>query len=530
MKTALLHGEIIDIEDKRISLESNYINRDDVIKKLKDEYRTFSRKGAFKCYCCDTPVKMNLTSNERSPFYFSHVDSRECSYSVNYSVYRSQQVLVEDGLNKQVGLAVLKEILEGQVKPLNIDVQRGYMFKDKLSFVPDFVLQFPNSKKILAVDYHTNIRLGKNGSFEKQLENRKRTYLEMGFQVFSFVDASWLALSKETGKGTLLNTESNFIMKNKHDHLWDDFIKTLDNRLTNTIRNLNGTDLLSIDTKSIHYLDINKRECKIVRFLQSKQHEKNSTIFSLVPPITIPLSKALTLNEDQTEFQLFHENEENLFVDFKKSILKHMKMKEERNLILNNIKPINIILEDVVQKKNEIHSKWNAEHYEKENISSELEEDEQRSDYRKEMANLRPVGFSEPEWRHHQMQVKKYGKKYEMEYGINQVPKTSQTDSMDKDRSDRLIETLYIFSINGSQYINGESKHWKKYVFNWIEKERKSRDLIISLSKLLKDMKESEFTFNQNDKLIHIPIQNFIKYYEKEFKKEFKESINISYI
>lgn len=155
MEAALLHGEVFNIESLRKKLEEQNLQREEIIKYMDANYRNFSKKHSFICLCCQTPVTMNLTKDEGRPFFFRHMDGSECAYSENTKAYDTQISTHENKRKKDVGLTVFRDILEGQLKPLGVVIERGYLYKKKLSFVPDFILTFPNSDQLWVVDYFT---------------------------------------------------------------------------------------------------------------------------------------------------------------------------------------------------------------------------------------------------------------------------------------------------------------------------------------------------------------------------------------
>jgi hypothetical protein len=87
---ALLHGDVVNIETKRIELEAHNISRSEIRKLLITQYRAFSMKNDFTCPCCDEPVNMNLTREDGRPFYFKHLDGKKCTYSGNSNTYETQ--------------------------------------------------------------------------------------------------------------------------------------------------------------------------------------------------------------------------------------------------------------------------------------------------------------------------------------------------------------------------------------------------------------------------------------------------------
>lgn len=218
LEEALLHGDLFNIEAKRTEYERQHLNRSEISRQLTMQYRAFSKKKAFTCPCCDEPVNMNLTKEEGRPFYFKHLDGKKCAYSENSKTYDTHIFTQQDKQKKDIGLTVFREIVEGQLKPLNTVIERGYFYKKKLSFIPDLIVRFPFSEQVWAIDYFTSIS---QSSYAHNLEKRMKTYKEEGFKVITFIDDLWLAINSETDKGTLLTAEMHVANKHKEDHLWD---------------------------------------------------------------------------------------------------------------------------------------------------------------------------------------------------------------------------------------------------------------------------------------------------------------------
>jgi hypothetical protein len=194
LDSAYLHNSIFNIELKRRELEQQKLKRFEVKRWFEDHYRVFSKKSAFTCLCCNKPVNMNLTKDEGRPFYFRHNDESECSYSENTKTYDKHVSKLEDKSKKDIGLTIFREILEGELKPFNVEIERGYHYKKKLSFIPDFIIKFPKSDDLWAIDYFTAIDQGlATGSYARHLSKRMKTYKEEGFKTFS-ICGSWLAI------------------------------------------------------------------------------------------------------------------------------------------------------------------------------------------------------------------------------------------------------------------------------------------------------------------------------------------------
>ncbi|WP_064093128.1 hypothetical protein [Rossellomorea aquimaris] len=274
MDSAYLHNSVFNIELKRRVLEQQKLTRSEVKRWFEENYRVFSKKSAFTCLCCNKPVNMNLTIEEGSPFYFRHNDESECSSPENTRTYDRYVSKLEDKSKKDIHLTIFREILEGELKHYDVEIERGFHYKKKLSFIPDFIIKFPHSDERWAIDYFTAIDQGLiSGSYARHLSTRMKTYKEEGFKPFSFVDYSWLSFLEETNKGTLLTAETYVTSKTHEDDLWDKFLeKKVHGELLNFFTKAKGSTLKEFNTRNIAYVDVLNRLCTIFRFLPISQH------------------------------------------------------------------------------------------------------------------------------------------------------------------------------------------------------------------------------------------------------------------
>ncbi|WP_160725123.1 DUF7830 domain-containing protein [Bacillus sp. USDA818B3_A] len=529
MEEALLHGDIINIEEKRLELESENISRDDIRRQLNDKYRVLSKKRAFSCRCCDEPVNMNLTKEEGRPFYFKHFDGKECSYSENTKIYEKQVALHQDKKRKDIGLTVFKEILEGQLKPFGAVIERGYFYKKKLSFIPDFIVRFPNSKEQWALDYYTSIA---EGSYAQNIEKRIKAYDREGFKAFSFIDAFWIAIDHETNKGTLLSPEMLVTRKSQEDKAWDQFLNDdLPSEFQDIVSEV--IDLpFPADTRSIAYVNIDSRFCKIIRFVVTQRHNRNVTFLRLSEPI-IALERALTINKRQDDFLLHYDNEEELRMAFihialdKKEqaeleeraqleALEKIEQEEEERIAVLNI--LRLEAQERVKFGNEIKSKDDKQ------IEQEMAQ-------RAEEAKSRPIDMSPEQWEWY----KKTGRNYvSREKGVVQRQSNSTLTQIEdkyvKHQREKFKEKLLTHPIKGDQFIDGPPSNWRGFILKWINTHQKDGSLIVSMKELLSVMKASGITFNQNDSHIQHPVEEFLLFYQVGLRRDLKRKVNVIFV
>ncbi|WP_423800706.1 hypothetical protein [Neobacillus sp. SAB-20_R2A] len=525
MEEALLHGNIINIEAKRQELESESFSRDDIISKLNDQYRVLSKKRAFTCRCCNESVNMNLTKEEGWPFYFKHYDGKKCSYSENSKTYEKQVSSQQDKQKKDIGLTVFREILEGQLKPIGAEIERGYFYKKKLSFIPDFIVRFPHSKERWAIDYYTSIT---QGGYAQNIEKRLAAYSKEGFKAFSFIDDVWLAIDPETSKGTLLTPEMQVTRKSQEDEVWD---HALNHDLPLDIQTIISevTDLpFPVETRSIAYVDPASRSCKIIRFAVINRNNSNVTFLKLSEP-TIPLERALTLNTRQDDFLLYLDHEEELRLAFLDEIMDKQQQAEREEMARR---------EALEKIKREEEERLAVEHFlklealeraesVKKNKQIDDEQIEREMAQRAEEARQRPIDMTPEQWEWR----RKTGRIYpSREPGAVRRPSIQAESEYTKQQREKFLEKLLTHPIRGDQFIDGPPSKWRAFTLKWINTHQEGDNLIVSMKELLSDMKAGEITFNQIDSHVEHPVKEFLLFYQAGLKREMRRKVNIIFL
>ncbi|QCJ41177.1 hypothetical protein FAY30_04285 [Bacillus sp. S3] len=531
MDEALLHGDIINIETKRLGLEAQNINRKEIINQLNNRYRALSKKRAFTCRCCNEPVNINFTKGEGRPFYFKHYDGKRCSYSENSKTYETQVSLNQDKKKKDLGLTVFKEILEGQLKPIGVVIERGFFYKKKLSFIPDFIVRFPNSKEVWAIDYYTSIT---EGSYAQNIEKRMSAYDREGFKAYSFIDDVWLAIDPDTNKGTLLTPEMQVTQKNQEDQDWDKLLNEgIPSEFQQIIYEL--ADLpFPVDARSIAYVNIDSRKCKIVRFAEVNRNNRNVTFLNLSEP-TIPLEQALTLNTKLAEFLLQSDNEEVLRRAFLDEILDKKgeaeRVERAQREVLGKINRREDELEAVLnilrleaQEHGESITNLKQIHVGDEQIKREMVQ-------RAKEARQRPIYMTPEQWEWY----KKTGRRYpSRETGVIRSRLNSTIIQEDneyvKQQRKRFKDKLLTYPIKGDQFIDGLPSQWRAFILKWINTHQEGESLIVSMAELLRDMKAGGIIFNQKDYYIENLLKEFLLFYQRGLKREMKKKVNIIFV
>lgn len=531
LDSAYLHNSIFNIELKRRELEQQNLTRSEVKHWFEDNYRVFSKKSAFTCLCCNKPVNMNLTKDEGRPFYFRHNDESECSYSENTRTYDKHVSKHEDKTKKDIGLTIFREILQGELKPYDVEIERGYHYKKKLSFIPDFIIKFPNSEERWAIDYFTAIDQGiTSGSYARHLSKRMKTYKEEGFQHFSFVDYSWLSLLDETNKGTLLTAETYVTSKSKEDDLWDKFLEgNVQGDLLNFFMKATGATMREFNTRNIAYVDVFNRLCTILRFIPISQHDRNITFYKLSSS-EVPLSRALSMNGDQNHFVLSKENEDDKRNEFLKELTEQKKQFEiEQQKLIDEQKRIRAEEQLIKQEEGKRRAWLKAEEAERLKQRQRVQEleDEQMEREMQEIARraaLRPIEVHPDGWNYRTKRQAQYSN-----YTYQKNPAfPSYENTKDKKKKEKVRELLLTQPISGELYIDGDTKYWRKLVLKWINENQSGDTLTVSLQIIIDYMKSAGVSFNQNYKIVKYPIKVFLEFYVKTIKAELKKKIELS--
>ncbi|MED4014461.1 hypothetical protein [Sutcliffiella cohnii] len=534
MDSAYLHNSVFNIELKRRELEQQDLTRTEVKRWFEDNYRVFSKKSAFTCLCCNKPVNMNLTKDEGRPFYFRHNDESECSYSENTRTYEKHVSKLEDKSKKDIGLTIFREILEGELKPYNVEIERGFHYKRKLSFIPDFIIKFPNSEERWAIDYFTAIDQGlTSGSYARHLSNRMKTYKEEGFKPFSFVDYSWLSFLEETNKGTLLTAETYVTSKTHEDDLWDKFLEgNVQGDLLNFFMKVTGATIREFNTRNIAYVDVFNRLCTIFRFIPISQHDRNITFYKLSSS-EVPLTRALSMNAHQNHFVLSKENEDDKGNKFLKELIEQKTQFElEQQKLIEEQERIRAEEERIKQEEEKRRARSKAEEAERvkqRQRVQELEYEQMEREMQKiaRRAALRPIEVHPDGWNYRTKRQAQYSN-----FTYQQTPTESSyentEDKIDKKKKEKVREVLLSQPISGELYIDGDTKYWRKVVLKWINENQSGDRLTVSLQMIIGYMKSAGITFNQNDKIVKYPIKDFLELYAKTLKAELKKKIELS--
>jgi len=530
LDAAILNGAVFNIELKRKEMEDGNLNRTDIKHWFERKYRVFSQKGSFICLCCNKSVNMNLTKDEGRPFFFKHYDESECSYSENTKMYDKHVEKYENKPKKDIGLTVFREILEGQLKPYGAVIERGFHYKKRLSFIPDFIISFPSSDIIWVIDYYTAIAQGlSTGSYARHLAKRMEAYNEVGFKIFSFVDSSWLSFEEESNKGTLLSAEKVVTSKNKEDYLWD---RVLNEKLNAELKKFfieeTGVSTQNFNTKNIAYVDIFNRACKLYRFIETTHNNRNMTFYRLNSS-DMSLEQALTIDTNLNHFTYSNMSEEEKRDNFIKELIgrkqqfevEHLQKEKEQARLREKEEKKQVQLK--IENEKRLIQIQRAKEIEDEAIENERQEIAR-------LAALRPIGVDPDRWEQRYSKRNLYSQYNYSNSNSNSNSKPvvqTMEDKMEIEKREKVKGKLLSQTITGEIYINGDKQYWRQVILKWINENQTGDNLYVSINVLLSFMRKNGVSFNQKDKLVQYTIKNFLELYVRIMKIEFRKKVEL---
>ncbi|MFT8323272.1 MAG: hypothetical protein ABF649_20610 [Bacillus sp. (in: firmicutes)] len=523
MNVALLNDYDIDIEKEAQALVSQGHDREYVKKQLNERYRKFSRKGAFRCVCCNERVEMVLVQDKT--YHFRHSDKEGCSYSNNQQTYTRQKESVEDMPKHRAGKAILRTYLEGVCKLNDIRLTDGYRFKSTLSFVPDFILEFPNGQR-WAIDYLTGLK--HNKKYANSLQKRKDSYKKHHFVPIFLVDSYWLAYESTINHVSLVEGELLCISQTEQDGLWTDYINNLESNLKNALFNNRPYKL---QVKSIPYINPHEREIHIIRFLQEINHPTRTR--TVCKPIKIPLEQALAINDNHCDFTYTSRNEDAYREALKNQLTSIYQEQLQDELIRKKQQEVERIQKEEAEKKQRELSREKEEKLQQEAAqrARQTEEDikgtpfKGRSKWQMDQelkSDMRALHSKESSknssW--YRETVKHMLKSSEEESGIKQLnmeeghhKKIEHTISS-KMPAWKEKELLY-HSVSGEAYFSGSPEQWKRIIldsYNHIYTNK------ISAIQLLQKIKDKGIKWDQPEKIMLLPVKEYMNYISMKMK------------
>lgn len=501
LNQAILHGEKVDIEERREQLELQGYSRNDLIDLLNLEYRMFSKKKAFSCVGCGSPVNMNLTILEGRPFYFKHFDEESCTYSENYNVYERNVKEFEDKIVKDKGITILKEIIKGNLKVKNVSVEDGYSFKKRLSFVPDLVITFPESDDVWVIDFFTaESRLKESNRYKVNIQQRISSYEERGFKYFLFVDSKWLTI-KGDNFGTLLPSEMGVSSKGIENEKWDEFLNdNITGELFDFFKGELRFNVNGFETRNISYINIDERKLLKYYFLMVSKQNKNQTIYHLSNSVT-ELEEAFGLRDSngfRLDYDTFVDNREEFIDSLKNRMIEFHKFEESR-----------VKVQRVPKKStpSEFVS-WSEV-----GVLSTISDQEVDEKYKKreELASLRHINIT-PDG---------------LNFAHYKNPRIKSSPEISDDKRDSMKNYLLTCKVEYEHYINGDKQIWRIELLKWIKRNQKDNRLVVQKGQLLDALRLANISFNQKDNLVWHPVNYFLKVYVKQMKDVMKKEISL---
>ncbi|MGO4695471.1 hypothetical protein AB4Z50_14460 [Paenibacillus sp. 2TAB26] len=220
MEISWLLADEICIEYERMQLEQTGMTWKTIKDTLNAKYRENSKKGLFRCLCCNAKTTMRLCEDKAC--HFSHENKEDCAGQRNYTRYATATTNHES-LKHRVGKAIIKNQLVSGLSRTDAIVIDGYLHNDDLSYVPDFIAQWPTGE-VWTFDYVTGT---KNAKYQRYLQKKQELYHSKNFKSYFLFDHSQIAYKEAQNALALSLSEKGSLSFLKGDSPWEGLLHDL---------------------------------------------------------------------------------------------------------------------------------------------------------------------------------------------------------------------------------------------------------------------------------------------------------------
>ncbi|OWR29216.1 hypothetical protein CDO73_16285 [Saccharibacillus sp. O23] len=250
---------------------------------------------------------------------------------MNYKHYEKYRKLESD--THRVGVTILQEYISTQLNLYKCKVQRGYLLKKEMDFVPDLSIEFSDGE-VWVIDYITGSR--NDNKYSKFLQNKITSYKAEGFRYFFIVNEDWQSALESNEFISFFDSEQLVSRITAYDEIWIEFIRRLCSQYGEEaiFRNQHdfSPDLSAIRT--IVYFDQKKVIAKVMRYVAPLRYSKFNNWGRLIHPVQkVPLERIFTLDNELKDFLWVSHNEAELLNKFYHSV--------QRNALMISQKKIN---------------------------------------------------------------------------------------------------------------------------------------------------------------------------------------------
>lgn len=387
-----------------------------------------------------------------------------------------------------------------------------------------------------AIDYITGLKT--DSKYAKSLAKRRDAYIKQQFTPIFLINRYWMAYEHDINYVSIVEGELLCVKKSKQDYLWTEYISRMESHLINV---LFDNKPLNRSVKSIAYFAPHEREISIIRFLhEEEQQRKTKTLYK---PITISMDKALQFNSTYSDFIYNDEDEENYMEEWKKELEQEYNLRESmRKQQATKRKREEERQKDEQRKREEEDRKYreNLRVQDEERKKTEEKtkdydgsteeipfigrsERQMESDLKKEIASFSKDNNFKNSYQYQQM-IQHMTKYYEQEDEKETESKEKKIISRGNERINLIkrvptwmLEELLNHYVNGEGYfINGPMK-WKEVVLH-------SFDLLyegkVTTLQLLEMMKAEGIKFEQSNKVMLYPVNEYVRYISRKLKRE----------
>ncbi|MGD6870915.1 hypothetical protein ACQCU1_01825 [Sutcliffiella horikoshii] len=402
----------------------------------------------------------------------------------NHKTYNKHVEQLEDKPKHRIGKTIIRTYLEGACKINHANLLGGSRFKNKLSFVPDFILEFP-SGQAWAIDYVTGLKEDKK--YANSIKRRLECYEKHQLKPIILFDSYWLAYKEEFNYISLVEGELLCVKDTLQDKVWTEFLNKLEKPLRDIYSNKNS---YSTHVQSMIYINPSERELDVVRFVQDPLNPlKTRTVCS---PLKIPFEKAFVIDHLNDNFTYYIDNEEEIRATLKDQLIEQyeeqLKAQEER------------------KRKADARRKQQSPTPTPKQMNRDLRFNQE----------IQKTGH--PHWYKQMVEFMTRNDNPQIEVAVSNASEVDQLDNhvtslIPKWKQEEVLNHY----VNGEAYFSGESRKWKLIVLKSYRQVINGR---MSIQKLLEEIKNQDIKTSQPDLTMHHPINYYIEYLGRKLKKE----------
>lgn len=487
-----------------ILLQSNSIEQ---LKKL-------GEKKLYLCPYCKVP--MTVKGGKERESHFSHPPNLSCAESTrvegNYSKYRKQ--IKNDSPRRQLLVSMIRDELEISAKIHDkIQVFDGYRLESLDNYFPDIYVK--TGSKEWAITVLANMTEKESAEHSKIFKKKSDYFKEKNLIPLWFIDKSNLATENHKNSIVFFRVESLASQISKEDRVWRRDIESYtDKRELFKVMNYPlriASQRTAMEVKSLFYISqIDERNYIRVHRYVSDLADESLAYRGLLIGETSRLSFSEALQIEGESFLLKNssqeeENRERFKQRFLTAKKEHEEDEEQRQ---RKVSRRSIELPDFSK-------------YERLNSEEEIFELHTPGPKKGDISPLfGPVPYRSTTRSGRDSELDEHFRDNIIPY-LNKLKVHNLKNLVPHKKYEKFVEKMLTIRIEGAAFIKASNQEWRSLMLNWLEENYRLDEWTVSISEMLKLLREHRIEFTQNSEmLIIVPVKDFLLKFQKNFNKD----------